>query len=141
MNVFRNPDSTIAQCDVAMAELNGKIKRAEQAYESLRRFRASLSQSQNGFREANLQKKQLLPVLDTALDDNPIAKKYQSGMNAALTDIGINVVGNSFESLSDKVGLKMAEYQNIIGQYTIQLGTWNVAKAQALAEAELKEGN
>lgn len=94
--------------------LSRQIREYREAYESLKRFRTAVSNSQGDFNTANTHRRTLLKDLDPVRADNTVVQKYQRSMGDQLTGIGMQVVDVAFIGLQGMITLKLTEYWNMI---------------------------
>ena len=95
-----------------IAALSDEINKVQQEYESLLRFRDSVSSAQNNFNEANDHRRVVLRDLDSVKTNNTVVQKYQSGMGDQLTGVGMKVVDAAFVGLQVMITARLAEYWN-----------------------------
>jgi len=100
--------------------LEHKIREYSEAYDSLIKFRSTVSYSQGDFNTANSHRRTILKDLNPVNKDNTVVKKYQSGMGDQLTGIGMQVVDVAFFGLQGMITLKLTEYWNTINALKLE---------------------
>lgn len=131
----------------AQNQLNAQqtlLDRYEQAYESLRRFSGTVSNSHSNFDSANSQKIALVNNLAEWESKCRCAKEYKAGSNQMLDRVGSKIVGGAYGGLEGLIGIRLEWYriqiagcETMIGNLKGAIGNLNGQIAAARAEENM----
>lgn len=132
-----------SDCRNRLANQQHKLRKYEDAYDSLVAFKDTASQSHSAFDESNSSKQQYLLQLNDLASTCRSAKEYAAGSNHVFNRIGTFIVGQAYYGLEGSVTLKLGAYRVHIAntEATIydlenQIQYLNTLIAAAQAEAE-----
>lgn len=118
---------------------NSKIRKIENLYESLRKFKSDVTRSQEDFSGINKRKGDILEPLKTVSDHNNAANRYYKGMKRSLSGIGMNVVGTSFSGLVAMIDAKLRSYKSQLTTADRRLSSLNDSLTETEKEIRAAE--
>ena len=101
----------LSDCRNQLAKQKRKLKKYEDAYDSLIAFKDTVSQSHGAFDEANSSKKQYLLRLNELAATCRSAKEYAAGSNQLFNKVGTFIVDKAYYGLEGSVTLNLANYK------------------------------
>ena len=94
-----------------------QITRCERAYESLSRFKTTVSQAQEDFYAINTNKSSILSELANVKKNSITVQKYYSGMQNIFSGIGSKIIGVVYTVLLGSISTKLRSYANAVNDY------------------------
>ena len=120
-----------------------KLKKLEDAYDSLLRFKRDVSRSQDEFASLKNSKNNILSIVEQASQNCKTAKRYHTGMQNILEGIGTKVVGATYRALLVAIQLKqhktmedIDEQEASISRYERKINELDVKIAEARQQAQ-----
>lgn len=135
----------LRKCRLELTEEKTLLKKKEDAYDSLRRFKSLADRSHEGFDTANNNKKSLLNNLNTVESACLCAQEYRDASSQLFNRIGDYVVGKAFYGLEAAISVRVVLYRleinNCIAKIErlrqqIEFLEQQIVAAQALAAVE-----
>lgn len=135
-----DPHERIKELDRLIASKQAAIKKANESYDALCRFKKEVESSQGDFDAVNGRDSQILEPLTPLQKENPVIDKYAKGMHRSLNSIGAGVVGHTFSALLGMISVELKAIYRKAEQYEDDIKWLKTLRREAEAEIKLLNG-
>ena len=118
-------DTLVSGYNLQINYCNRKIAEAEQAYNSLVNYKASVQSSQESFFSSKGSKATVVQQVKSISNNNTVAKKYSDGMERVLSGPGSRIANGLYSVLLQSVNDELNRLRNSISHYEQQINHYN----------------
>ena len=105
------------QCNKKISDIQGKIRKVENDYDSLLLFKRQVQKSQDEVEALNTAKKGILKDVARVKTNSKVAQGYYNGMKDMLSGIGTKMIPLAFIALLASIDLQLRSYQQKVADY------------------------